>query len=272
MHVHIQDLALSSPFATDQKTSEEIPSTSLSSTRSDNQITQSKEVWKDIPGVPNYQASDWGRIRSVRIRVLRPCRTRTQKNGISDQDGYYRVAIGNGFRKLVHRLVAAAFMEIPIPEGLVVHHKDNDKINNRLDNLEVVSYELNTRYVYADGRIGSHYKLNPLQRSELVRMYKTGQYQVKDLVKIFDVSSTNVRHLLKSAGLKPKFYRKVDLALREKIKVEYASRKVSMRQLAVEYGVSEGTIDNIIHNRPGGRRKSKPREANHPIEMTSGGE
>ncbi len=97
------------------------------------------EIWKDIPGWEGYyQASNFGRIKSLvrkgnRIeRILTPERI---------HNGYLRVGLSRDNKltgKLVHRLVWEAFNG-PIPEGKEVNHIDEDKLNNRLENLNLMS-------------------------------------------------------------------------------------------------------------------------------------
>ena len=92
------------------------------------------EVWVDIIGI--YQVSNFGRVRNkVTGRMLKQ-----QK----ERGGYYRVYL-YGKKYLVHRLVAEAF--IPNPKHLpCVNHKDENKANNRLSNLEWCTYTYNLNY------------------------------------------------------------------------------------------------------------------------------
>ena len=107
---------------------------------------QSEEVWEDIPGYKGYyQASNLGRIRSLkfwsnrskkyydRIKILKP-KPSTGKYG-----GGYRVDLHkNGDVKgyLVARLVAFAFLGFPPDENYTVEHKNGNRLDNRVENLE----------------------------------------------------------------------------------------------------------------------------------------
>jgi hypothetical protein len=88
-----------------------------------------KERWRAIPGFEPFEASNLGRIRGPRGIM---------KGTVAG--GYRRVCPNRfGQRHLrVQRLVFAAFHG-PIPEGFHVHHKDEDKLNNRPGNLEALS-------------------------------------------------------------------------------------------------------------------------------------
>lgn len=90
------------------------------------------EVWKDIEGYKGlYQVSSWGRVRSFYRggRVLK-CR--------KNRDGYLLVTLcenGNVKDYSIHRLVTQAF--IPNPQNKSeVNHIDENKENNRVENLE----------------------------------------------------------------------------------------------------------------------------------------
>lgn len=101
------------------------------------------EIWKDTE-YDNYQVSNYGRVRSFPnhihddIIILKP----------HISFGYYRVSIkhkGVKYLPLIHRLVAKAF--IPNPNNLrCVNHKDEDKTNNKVDNLEWCTDEYNKTY------------------------------------------------------------------------------------------------------------------------------
>lgn len=119
-----------------------------------------EEIWKDIEGYEGkYQVSNFGRVRSLdRIQRRTDYRTGKQyetfKKGLmitqnQGKNGYMRAKIfdKDGQRKiaLVHRLVAMAF--IPNPDNLPeVNHKDEDKTNNRADNLEWCTQSYNVTY------------------------------------------------------------------------------------------------------------------------------
>ena len=108
------------------------------------------ETWKDVVGFEGlYKVSDKGRVYSVE-RMSSQCRRyggRMLKPKYGGK-GYPQVSLHkNGISKTksVHQLVAEAF--IPNPKGfLEVNHKDENKSNNELSNLEWCTREYNVNY------------------------------------------------------------------------------------------------------------------------------
>lgn len=112
-----------------------------------------QEIWKTIDGFSSYQVSNYGRIKSVSRIVKNKYSTRKIEEKILTPkigtNGYYSYPLGNddGVRKSVsiHRLVAKAF--IPNPNNLpCVNHKDENKLNNEVANLEWCTYSYNNNY------------------------------------------------------------------------------------------------------------------------------
>lgn len=215
-----------------------------------------REVWRKIPSFPGYEASNLGRVRHriVYFNVLKSRRNHQTLGG----DTHALVSIGNR-KRLVHRLVDEAFRG-KITDGCIVHHKDNNMINNRLSNLKRVTYSQNTRYAYRDGRIGSHYKLNPFQRGKIVELYRTGKYLTKDLAEWFRVHKSTIAFVLREAGIKMNWRKKLSPAAYKEIRAKWIPYKYPVRVLAVEYKVSEGMIETILGMRASrpGKRLSSP--------------
>lgn len=112
------------------------------------------ERWKDIPGYEDYYlASSFGRIMSIA-----PGRAKTRGRILSPRsdgrkDGYLTVCLykgGTKHYKKVHRLVASAFLSTS-GDGYQVNHKDGDKKNNHIENLEWLSAKENVRHAYKLG-------------------------------------------------------------------------------------------------------------------------
>ena len=112
------------------------------------------EEWRDIKGYEGlYQVSNLGRVRSLNCRGHKGC------IGILtprlDGKGYEMVALykeGKARNTKVHRLVAQAF--IPNPNNYPqVNHKDEDKTNNNVDNLEWCTNEYNHNYGTRNERV-----------------------------------------------------------------------------------------------------------------------
>jgi hypothetical protein len=122
------------------------------------------EVWKIIPTIVNkngsyspigYEVSNMGRVRTKRQRYGRPRKdTGLRKelpdyhiiNGRLDGYGYTQYALYNAEKQKrnfrTHILVMQAFVGLP-EEGQIICHYDDDKQNNRLDNLRYDTHKAN---------------------------------------------------------------------------------------------------------------------------------
>lgn len=123
------------------------------------------EIWKDVVGWEGlYQVSSFGRVKSFRKKephLLSTC---------VGTHGYCVVLLhdGKGQRKneRVHRLVAQAF--IPNPNNYpYINHKDEDKTNNQVENLEWCTAKYNTNYGTCIERISAKNNKKPISKYDL---------------------------------------------------------------------------------------------------------
>ena len=120
-----------------------------------------EEIWKDIPGYEGlYQASNLGKIKSLeRIAKKKYRNDRIVKerimHGTKNQDGYLKVHFKNKALNIdkglfIHRLIAMTF--IPNSDNLEqINHKDGNKLNNRVDNLEWCTNLYNQQHAWKNG-------------------------------------------------------------------------------------------------------------------------
>lgn len=113
------------------------------------------EVWKDIPSYEGlYQISNLGRVKSLKRKVyagrgkMRWQYERILSDKKTNGNGYKVVNLrknGKGTNKYIHRLVAETFIE-NTNNYKCINHKDENKNNNRAENLEWCTYKYNNRY------------------------------------------------------------------------------------------------------------------------------
>lgn len=106
------------------------------------------EIWKPIVGTNGFiEVSNEGRVRSLLRGSPRVLKTQT------DKKGYHRLRVTIEREKMnykIHREVAKAF--IPNPDNLPqVNHKDGNKSNNAVDNLEWISNRDNAHHAIENG-------------------------------------------------------------------------------------------------------------------------
>ena len=115
------------------------------------------EIWKDIKGYKGlYKVSNEGRIKSLArwidgVNYGKPCKKYRKEKIMKthkDRNGYMRVVLCKNTKHhshQMHRLVYEAFNG-EIPEGMQVNHIDENKINNNVDNLNLMTPKENTNW------------------------------------------------------------------------------------------------------------------------------
>lgn len=117
------------------------------------------EEWRPVVGYEGrYEVSNTGQVRGIERMVDYVDGRRTTnpggtKNVAVGALGYYTVTLrANGHRRVeyVHRIVAKAFIPNPMQKR-TVNHKDGNKLNNHVSNLEWATHSENNRHAVVMG-------------------------------------------------------------------------------------------------------------------------
>ena len=143
-----------------------------------------EEIWKDIPDTKGYyQVSNFGSVRVVdrdivysngtihhhRGRMIKP-----SENGHGYLQVHFNTSDGRVKTITIHKLVALLFVD-GYADGLEVNHKDENKHNNRADNLEWCTREYNSSYGTAiSKRVEKYKKCSWAKRTKIIVVYKDG--------------------------------------------------------------------------------------------------
>lgn len=159
------------------------------------------EIWKVIPGFDGrYEISNQGRIRRVFERFKKLSQKEPFLKPSQDTAGYLRASLmrdGKLFRSGVHQLVALVFLG-PCPDGFEVNHKDRNKHNNCIGNLEYVTHADNMAHARKTGlwktargeRSGNH-KLTEVQ----VSFIKSSNLTQRKLAELFGISQIAIYYI-----------------------------------------------------------------------------
>lgn len=168
-------------------------------------------TYREIPGFPGRRVGDDGSIWTCRQRVLpgpgvRGLRWINSENWRrldleTCDNGYLRLNLGRGGRKLVHALVLEVFVG-PRPPGCECRHLDGVRTNNALANLAWGTKVENAqdRRIHGTQMQGSTHvnaKLTETTVTEIRRRFSAGGVRQCDLAKEYGITATTVMRIVK---------------------------------------------------------------------------
>lgn len=105
--------------------------------RQENTSNHENEIWKPIESMPGYEASCLGRIRNAESKHVLQIHT----------SGVYAQCKTKYGTKSIHRIIAETFLHGNC--DAIVNHKDGNKLNNNVDNLEFITQSQNIHHAYS---------------------------------------------------------------------------------------------------------------------------
>ena len=121
----------------------------------------------------NYFADEYGNIYSNKSGIMKPIKTSINNRGyeaVNFSDKGVRTS------RLVHRVMVETFISEDL-KNLTVNHKDGNKLNNHIDNLELVSQKENNQHALSTGLtpIGENHSRAKIKDADLVKMIQEVQ-------------------------------------------------------------------------------------------------
>lgn len=160
-----------------------------------------EEIWKDIKGYEGYyQVSNLGNVRSLDRKIGSRILKGRGVKAVTDKDGYLMAHLSrNGkatyFR--IHRLVAISFIQNK--ENLKeINHKDENKTNNRVDNLEWCTTRYNINHGSRNAKVslalsGERSRTHKLSEAHVREIREAkGKLTRKELAKRYSVSESQI--------------------------------------------------------------------------------
>ena len=211
--------------------------------------------WRPVPGFDLYVCNKMGDIKNKKTgHVLSKSLNRS---------GYAKVQLYNNRVKkslAVHTIIANVFLGERLP-GNQVNHKDGDKTNAQLSNLEYVTPAENMQHAAATGLlsppIGERNGMSKIKEEDIPKIIEylaEGILSQEEIAAMFNVSRTTISHIKLSVNWKHATKdSEMDFTFRCKsiernvpeIRRLLASGKITQKEIAAKFGCDQSTISDI---------------------------
>lgn len=169
------------------------------------------ELWRPVKGYEGiYEVSNYGNLKSLSRTIIlkngtrRRLKTKILKPiSLGNYHGYQLTNSEGTKKHYIHRLVCKAFIGEPIEDNATVNHKDGNKYNNKLSNLEWSSYSDNLKHAYRNslnkhsGERHHYTKFSDEIVSEVREKYSTGKYRQSELAALYGISRMQIHRIVK---------------------------------------------------------------------------
>ena len=147
------------------------------------------EEWKYIIGYEDlYMISNYGRVKNNKNYLLIPSIKEYKAVGLSknSKQKSYRI----------HRLVAMAFIENP-NNYPVVNHKDGNKLNNHVDNLEWCTKSQNSIHAHLNGLVNTVNNFKDIDIINIINLYYHNNIRIIKISQVYKTNTTTIANIVK---------------------------------------------------------------------------
>lgn len=186
-------------------------------------IKVDNEIAYECKKYPNYFITKTGKLYSIFLKGQRGVTDINNPHELAygqDKDGYYRVVLCcNGRKKYIkiHTLVVEQFIGDVIAP-LVINHRDGNKHNNNVDNLEITTVKLNTQHAHKHGLTTTGHKVQ-VENNNCIYYFNS----FAECCRVFPVITDHYLHQLKNNIIS---YRNIYFVKKSNIYYAYYNGKI----------------------------------------------
>lgn len=170
-----------------------------------------KEIWKHVYHAPDYEVSNKGRLRRATdaIEKINAHRGRLMSLKPDKYTGYVRCSMmsrdGKMLREQVHRLVGRAFLGNH-RKGAQINHKDGDKTNNTVENIEWCSSQENVKHAWQSGlsttNKGEKHGMSKLKKRDIkvIKDADARGVMLKTIAEVYNVTLSTISNIVRGTS------------------------------------------------------------------------